>query len=38
MDSSRREIYNDLISQGYTLEEAWEQIEQMEFAEDYEED
>lgn len=32
----RKEIYEELIALGYTPDEAWEQISQMEFAEDYE--
>ena len=37
MTDSRKEIYEELINLGYTSEEAWEQISEMEFAEDYEE-
>lgn len=32
----RKEIYEELIGLGYTSEEAWEQISEMEFADDYE--
>lgn len=32
----RKEIYEELIAQGYTPDEAWEQISEMEFAEDCE--
>lgn len=37
MTQSRKDTYDELVSLGYTPEEAWEQIEQMEFAEDEEE-
>lgn len=36
--SSRMETYKQLIMMGFSSEEAWEQIEQMDFADDYEED
>lgn len=32
----RKEMYDELIMLGYTPDEAWEMISQMEFAEDYE--
>ena len=32
----RKEIYEELIQMGFTPEEAWEQISEMEFAEDCE--
>lgn len=37
MAQSRKEIYEELIHLGLTPSETWEQIEQMEFAEDEEE-
>ena len=37
MTQSRKDTYDELVSLGYTSEEAWEQIEQMEFSEDEEE-
>ena len=37
MTQSRKETYEELIHLGLTPFEAWEQIEQMEFAEDEEE-
>lgn len=37
MTEARRETYNQLIAMGNTPQEAWALIEQMEFAEDYEE-
>lgn len=37
MSESRQETYNQLIAMGNTPEEAWELIEQMEFAEDNDE-
>lgn len=35
---SRQEIYEQLIAMGYSSEEAWATISEMEFAEDWEED
>ena len=32
----RKEVYEELIELGYSPEEAWEKISEMEFAEDYE--
>ena len=32
----RKEMYEELIQLGFTPEEAWEQISEMDFAEDYE--
>ena len=32
----RKEIYEELINLGYTPDEAWEMISEMEFEEDYE--
>ena len=32
----RKEIYEELIELGYSPDEAWEMISEMEFAEDYE--
>lgn len=37
MTESRKDTYDELVSLGYTPEEAWEEIEQMEFSEDEEE-
>lgn len=37
MTQSRKETYEELIHLGLTPSETWEQIEQMEFAEDEEE-
>ena len=32
----RKEIYEELINLGYTSDEVWEMISEMEFEEDYE--
>ena len=32
----RKEMYEELVAIGYTPDEAWEQISEMDFAEDYE--
>ena len=32
----RKEMYEELINLGYTSDEAWEMISEMDFAEDYE--
>ena len=32
----RKEMYGELINMGYSPDEAWEQISEMDFAEDYE--
>ena len=32
----KNEVYEELINLGITPDEAWEQISEMEFAEDYE--
>lgn len=37
MNSLRMDIYNDLLSDGYSPADAWELISQMDFADDYEE-
>lgn len=37
MPQSRKEIYEELIILGYTPQEAWAEIEKMDFAEDEEE-
>ena len=36
MTQSRKETYEELILLGYTPIEAWEEIEKMDFSEDYE--
>ena len=37
MTEARQETYNQLIAMGNTPQEAWALIEQMDFAEDYDE-
>ncbi len=37
MTNSRKDTYDELIQLGYTPDEAWEQIAEMEFSEDEEE-
>ena len=36
MTQSRKETYEELILLGYTPQEAWAEIEKMDFEEDYE--
>lgn len=36
--TSRQEIYEELIQMGYSAEEAWAAISEMDFAEDYDEE
>lgn len=36
--TSRQEIYEELIAMGYSPEEAWTVISEMDFAEDYDDE
>ena len=38
MSEERRETYEQLLATGHTPEEAWALMEQMDFAEDYEDE
>lgn len=38
MSEERRETYEQLLAMGHTPEEAWALMEQMDFAEDYDDE